>query len=353
MNVNRIVEVQNGDTLGALRDFLAGWWDQYGVDAMLAPCETPDGSSIATRLITDKENLSGVNPFAPVMLSNAARTASQFLLEHPAERLIVLLRPCELRALGELLNRHRDTREATGAVLVGVDCLGTLPPEEYFRMIQRSSPQEVTREALRNATTGGLRPQQFRTACQLCDSPAPRGADLVIGTLGVETQQCLLFIARDEETARRLGLATLIDIAASEYQVSHRETVAGAVADLRTAVRKSRYADLKEASRFDDLGRLLAWFARCDLCGKCLEACPVYEGELDGFFGRTRSHPTQPPPLAGLAAVGRWLAACSGCGICEQNCERKVPLTPFLSALNHSIREEMGYVRGEASFPFS
>jgi 4Fe-4S dicluster domain len=352
MNVNRIVEVQNGDTLGTLHSFLAGWWDRYEVEAVLAPCESPESSTIAPRLITEKSGLSTINPFAPIMLSNAARTAYQYLTDHPSDRLIVLLRPCELHIMEELLRRDGKTAFETRPILVGVDCLGTIHPEKYFQIVAQSSSQQLTREALHNAATGGLRPQPYRTACQLCDSPAPLHADLIIATLGVETDQCLLFIAKDEQTADRLGLVAMTHLPASEYQVSHRETVTGAVTDLRTAVRKSRSADLNQTGRFEDLGRLLAWFASCDLCVKCLEACPLYEGELDSFFGINQDRDDRNPALPGLAAVGRWLSACSGCGMCEQNCARSIPLTPFLSSLSRSLRAELAAVQESAALRY-
>jgi ferredoxin len=340
--VNRIVEVRNGDTLGTLRGFLKVLWEHSCAEALLAPYESKDGLSIESRIITDISELSGVSPFAPLMTSNAVRLVNRFRTDHPEKRLVILLRPCELRTLLALVQRNRPADDYNQTVVIGVDCLGTLHPDEYFQAVRSRGSHPLTRAALRNAASGGLKPQQFRNACQICVSPAPIGADLIIGTLGVETDQHLLVIARDEETASRLRLELLTDAPASEYHVSHRETVAGAVADLRTAVRKG-LVDQNQAGRFEDWGRLLAWFARCDLCGKCLEACPLYEGELDGFFGKAPQASQTRPPLAILAAIGRWLADCSGCGMCEQNCERNLPLSLFLAALSQGIHQEMDY----------
>jgi Na+-translocating ferredoxin:NAD+ oxidoreductase RnfC subunit len=46
------------------------------------------------------------------------------------------------------------------------------------------------------------------------------------------------------------------------------------------------------------------------------------------------------PPLAELIDVSRWLASCSGCGMCEAACAQEVPIMQLVSALSHRIRAE-------------
>lgn len=351
MNVNHIIQVHNEDPVGELREFLADWWNQYRLDALLAPVELPQSQTVAAQVISDPAGLSQVNPFAPLLLSNAARDAVEFIEARPGERLALLLRPCELRAFIELNKRGR-ARSEVPVVLIGVDCLGTYPPDEYARRVQMRSVAGITREVLHDATEGGLRPRSFRNACQVCDWPAPRSADLTIGTIGVDSDQFLVLIARDEEVDASLGLPSLIDAPASEYQVSHRETVVGAVADLRAVARRKLLGELNAPCRFGDLGCLMAWFSGCDLCANCLAACPVYEGELDGWLGRTGPDQISRAPLADLVAISRWLASCSGCGMCEEHCGNDVPLTLLISSLSHRIRGEMKYSSGDASQGF-
>lgn len=79
--------------------------------------------------------------------------------------------------------------------------------------------------------------------------------------------------------------------------------------------------------------RLLSWLAQCTLCGDCLDACPVYNGELANWLGAGSRHHSEHAPLADLVAVARWLTACSGCGRCEAACEQGIPLGLLVSAL--------------------
>jgi Fe-S oxidoreductase len=91
---------------------------------------------------------------------------------------------------------------------------------------------------------------------------------------------------------------------------------------------------------------MLAWLVSCSVCGNCLKACPLYQGELDTLAGVSRLSDREHTGLGELVHTSRWLASCSGCGMCEENCNRDVSLTLFLSALSHRIREELHYTPG-------
>jgi formate dehydrogenase subunit beta len=347
MNVNRILEVTNGDPLGTLRNTLGAWWEEMGFEALVAAVEQPETDEIALELVQDREELACVNPFAPLMLQNSARFVGRILQEQPSRRIAAILRPCELRALIELRKRGQVSYDADRVVLIGVDCLGTFSQAEYSRSLQARGQKPVTDEVLRNAAEGGLRAQRFRTACQVCDWPAPCGADLTIGVIGVPTAEILLVIARDEKLDERLGLAALTSDFATEYQVSHRETVVGAIADMRAGVRKKLIESLQGEFRFNDFASLLAWLANCSMCGNCLDACPIYRGELDGLLGKPAAQKDRDAPLAELVQMSRWLASCSGCGMCQEACTCNVPLTLLISALSHRVRGEMRYRCGD------
>jgi formate dehydrogenase subunit beta len=364
MQVSYILEVQNGDSLQSMRSFLSGWWQQFQPEALLAPIEDAEGSTISSRIIDDPADLARVNPFAPLMTSNAAGLANQLHQEYPGRRVGAILRPCELRTYTELRKRNgtpeaqhlTDPEDAWDGhmVIFGVDCMGTYSQKDYRNELDRRCMAELTEETLRNASAGGFRMQKLRRACQVCDWPAPWGADVVIGTIGVETDRYLLMLARDEICDHCLSLGMLASHPAIEYQVSHRESIVGAVADARAGVRKHLLTNTGGSIRFDDLGSLLGWFAACSLCGECLEACPSYFGELDSLIG-SRQPPAEnhisAAALKNLVLTSRWLASCSGCGMCEEKCQRQVPLTLFISALSHRIREETDYIAGNPNQP--
>lgn len=355
MQVNRLLDVQDKQPLQALRGFLKDWWEHCQLDAMLAPVEQPDRSSVVIQIIEDPAELEKVNPFAPLMFINAGGRANQLRQERPQSRLGAILRPCELRTYTELRKREVPKRSAPletmggeNMAIVGVDCLGTYPTSGPRRR-DAIEIDGITREVLHDAYSGGFHTDEYRSACQVCDWPAPWGADVAIGIIGVDTDKHLLVLARDERCAAKMGLDTEELRQATEYLVSRRESTVGAIADTRAGMRKHLMATAPGHYRFDDLASLLAWLVSCSLCGNCLKACPLYQGEVDTLAGLNRSPQAERSSLADLIQTSRWLASCSGCGMCEEQCNRDVPLTLFLSALSHHIREEIQYTPGSPS----
>jgi formate dehydrogenase (coenzyme F420) beta subunit len=349
MNVNRVLEVRDGDAVDSIRGFLTNLWDLNSFDILLAPLEETGGDMVSLQTIEDRSGLERVNPFAPIMFENAARFASESIQNLPGKKIAVLLKPCELRAFVEIRKRKNLPLDRSSVVILGVDCIGTISVEDYSQVKESSSLDKLTGDVLQNAAQGALRPQEFRTACQVCDWPAPCGADITIGSIGVPSEKFLLIISQDENIDDRFGLASAGLAPASEYQVSHRETVVGAIADMRTGVRKKLVEDMQGSYRFNDIASFLAWFANCSVCGSCLSACPLYEGEFDSLFGLPQTEGSSTSPLAELVAMSRWLASCSGCGMCEQSCTCDVPLTLLISALSHRVRGEMSYRCGDPS----
>src|SRR5512139_2945602 len=118
MNVNRVIEVEREDPVHTLQEFLENWWEAYQLEALLAPANMDDRDLVGTRVIQGRSDLRAVNPFAPVMLSNAARTADRYVQDHPSQRVGVMLRPCELRVYHELRKRRPDPVDDSQAVLI-------------------------------------------------------------------------------------------------------------------------------------------------------------------------------------------------------------------------------------------
>jgi formate dehydrogenase subunit beta len=345
MNVNRVVAVHNNDPVTALREFLATWWRAYRLDALLAPVELTDGSGVRTQVIEDPAGLASVNPFAPLMESNAATAIGKLSRDRPAGRLAAILRPCEMRALVELRKRRHPPAAADRVAIVGVDCLGTFVPDEYAECVRTHGPKRLSRQLLDYASEGDCSIRRLRTSCRVCEWPAPRGADLVIGAIGVQPDDYLLVIAPDEATDERLGLAEVAPNQAEESQVVRREVAVGAVAEKRA---RARAAMIEAAPiRFNDFGSLLSWLSRCTTCGDCLDACPLYDGELSGLLGGGAPRAGDHALLAEMVDVSRWLASCAGCGMCEQSCASSVPLMVIISALSRRIREELHYTSGD------
>ena len=350
MNVNRILHIREGNAVKTFQRFLTAWWKRMELDAMLAPVEVRDQAGASPRVITKPGNLSKVTPFLPVLLNNSASLVEDFLRAHPREKLAVILRPCELRAWVELQKRDRihdrPGDEAGRLVVIGVDCPGTFSLAEYLQQLAKGQDDaDVIRTELDHGRHDGSIPGHIRTACQLCDSPCPQGADIVIGTIGIAPHGELLVVAHDEDTDASLKLQDVTDGMAAEGQVACRELTVKQLADARLQKRSELIRS--QSWQTEDMHTAWALFARCTLCADCLDACPLYDGQLRGMLGVREAYEGSHPLLSELVSVSRWLASCSGCGMCQEACELGISLTPIITMLSHQIQAKLHYQPGD------
>ena len=341
MRTYRLVDVDESGPLAAVQGVLSSLWERNGLIAMLAPMESEGGREVSPQVADDPRAVAAVNPFTPVMPANAAALLVDFAREHQPGPLAAVLRPCEGRAVVELRKRRRTTPEADRVIIIAVDCLGCHSAGVWSERIRAASPSEIWRESLAYADQGGFTPQSLRRGCQMCTSPAVREADLTIGLFGLDTSRAVLASCPDEATDARLHMAEIVPRAAPEDVVVRREVALGELAERRGRLREMHF---QEAQRHGgSLSGVLSLFANCSLCGDCLDACPLYNGELAGMLGVRSARTGSRSLLAELVDLGRWLASCSGCGMCEEVCSCGVPLLDLVSPLSQRVRDEIVY----------
>lgn len=337
MNTQWIVET-HGDPLGAVRRFVHAVWQRSHLDGMLVPLNGGESAGMKVRVLNDPWQLGEINPFKPLMTINAAKLVPEVLQRNTEVRLGAMLRPCEKRALTEMV-KH-DSFKINGLLTICVDCLGTFPAEEYQWRAQRKEARGgLTQEALQFARQGGIVPYRYRSACQTCSAPQAEGADLNIGVIGLPVRQYILVNARNEATAERLQLDVITDGAANPALVAQREhTIARLLERHRFAHQHltDSLADILPAN-VDEVVRMLA---KCDLCQACLNVCPIcavdfpQRGE-DGNYRRED--------------VKRWLVSCAGCGMCEQACPNHMPLSAIFGQIREQLAEQVDYVPGHST----
>ena len=121
---NFILETGAGKVGAGIRAFLKNLLARRYFDALLVPLELPHEGRVAMALVSDPRLLERASPLAPVMMSNAARIVSEMTRVSPTQRKIgVILRPCELRALVELVKLKQASLEKLP--LIVIDALGT------------------------------------------------------------------------------------------------------------------------------------------------------------------------------------------------------------------------------------
>lgn len=326
MTTQWMLETQ-GQTLETVRSFLADLYRNANLDSMLVPVRVGDPATIEMHMIDDPEKLADADPFAPVMAADTAKTIAQFTRHHPSRHLGVVVRSCEVRALANRERHGLVNRESL--LLIGVDCLGTFPPDDFP---WRGDVARFTEETLKFARQGGINNYRYRTACQMCTQSVPETADLAIHLMGLPARKVMLVAAYNSELTAPLQLDKIAGKPASAEMIAQHQRMREQVIERRARAQERIHQALHNdlAATVTDL---IAHLDDCDECRACLDVCPIYDTEVGPYQADQ--------PLTQEQVID-WLTHCVECGLCEGVCQEHYPMM----TLSARIREELA--RAEA-----
>ena len=310
-----------GDPLSAAQNFFLNLQEQAHLQGFVLPRYQSDGQAINPDLIENPDDLVEADPFAPFVRINGAKIVVQVDQTRPEARFGAVLRSCEIRALRNFV--RREMIQLDRWLVIGVDCLSSFPASDLEWRVQKAGTiKQLTRDALRFSRQGGIAHYRFRRGCQMCFSPEPPDADLSIHVLGLPVNDYLLVQVRDD-LAPDLHIEEITDGPASQYKVSNSKRLRNSIKKRRMAVRIQAIDNIPTDLPQEAAG-LLELLASCAPCQSCLDACPIYAGEL-AAIGPGEDHLSP--------EVRLWLASCLACGMCEEACPNHLPLTAIKSRI--------------------
>lgn len=359
MSVKAVLEVKDGDVLAALREFLSQLLENQVVDALLVPVELPSADAVVQTLVKDAQKLATANPLAPVMMVNSATLVTNLTRRGNREKVGVVLRSCELRALVELVKLQQVTTE--NLVTLGIDCLGTYEVTEYARLSSETGDgRGPTAEQLQAASQGEVVPVegvQFRAACQICEYPVPSGVDVNIAVVGVDTDSMILL-----EMEPTIGAQILEKLGLKEGEAPARAEAVTKLVAAREKARDEAFARFRDT--VNDPASLMAQFSTCVACHNCTRACPICYCKECIFETDTFRHPSDRYLLwAGrkgaarmpsdtllfqLTRMNHMATSCVGCGMCESACPSDLPLALIFRTVGEKVQGLFEYLPGRS-----
>jgi formate dehydrogenase subunit beta len=340
----------HGNPLGSVHDFIRHVWLASNLDGMLVTLDGADEPHATPQYISDIASIDKINPFKPLMEINAARLIPALLADHPGVKVAALLRPCEMRALTEMAKHTPINLDRL--LTLSVDCLGTLPADEYQWRLERlarnlpsdeqdlaDSPDELAQEALKFARQGGIIPYRYRSACQVCTSPAALGADINLHVLGLPVRQHMLVSVTDPKYAEAIQLDQYADRKADQALVSQHERILSKMCERheRTMDRVNEgLGNLLPA----DVDALIRQLENCTDCQHCMDVCPICSVDRprrdeEGHYDRS--------------GIMRWLVSCAGCGMCEQSCPNHLPIAAIFGHIRQQLDRQWDYAPGKSA----
>lgn len=349
------LKVENKNPEESLRRVYARWLSEGRLAAILVPAFSRTGVA-SPAFISAPEKVVGTAPLLPAMAVNSATIVAE-IAQNPVDpniRVGLVLRPCELRAVVELIKLKQVALD--NLVLVGVDCPGTYKTAMFAELSKGDA--DFNNRFVRNQE-GYLTDEVMRNACQVCEFPTPLVSDLAVGFLGINPEKELIFTANTEK-----GEALLEGL---ELEMRN-----GVPADREEFLQKFRQAREERAEQviaeFDKIGlgpeNMVRYFANCLNCHNCMRVCPVcycrecfFESEalnreLDEIVQLSRRKGLSRMPagtmLFHLTRMNHMMTSCVQCGICEDSCPVQIGLSVLLKKVSRAAQREFGYLSGRS-----
>ncbi len=353
MPKNAVLEIKDGKLVESINTFLRSLLERNLLDALLVPLELPSKNTVTAALVSNPEMLKDANPLAPVMPVSTARVVSSMTKVAPSKKKVgVVLRPCELRALIELVKLKQASLE--NLVLIGIDCFGTYSVTDYSEFCQETpTPTEEFLKKIKNGTDSRL-----REACQVCEYPTPLNADLVIGLIGMDLGKSILIQATSPEGERILEAMELSESNEGEK----REAAISELVASRVKKRDEFFSQARD--KVTGLENLLSIFAPCINCHNCRVACPLcycrecffdsptFEWEAEKYLGSADKKGALRMPtdslLFHLTRLNHMVASCVGCGLCQEACPNGIPVFSIFRLAGAQVQDVLGYVPGRS-----
>ncbi|GAB4471793.1 MAG: hypothetical protein Kow0088_05850 [Anaerolineales bacterium] len=328
MSSTLMVETR-GDPLGTIRQILKTIWRNAKLEQMLIPSNGSNEVNQVPRLLFSPDEIELFNPFKPLMTSNTARFIPQLTQAEKAIRMGAVLRPCEMRALKGLERLH--PMNTNSLLTISFDCLGTYPLEDFhWRTQRKGSAEQLAQETIQFAKQGGIVPYRFRSACQVCHSPASEDAHINIGVIGLPIRQVLLLTFR-EKVLENLLTNNGLSIDKADPKLINQHTLMIAKINERNHRVGDRIRQGMAEVFPDTIDQFIDTFTECGECQKCMQVCPICAVQMP-----IRSESGKYL----LEEIVQWAESCAGCGMCDQVCPKHRPLSFFFSYVREQLIQE-------------
>lgn len=332
-----------------MAEFMAALFDRLEVAGLAAMTRLASGEKAAYTLITDKSDIGDCVPYFPAMYANAARAISKFTREAPpSKQVVAFLRPCELRALIELVKIKQASLE--NLLIVSFECAGVFP----FQKISLSDEKKL--RAYGDAVARGENCEGIRPVCAACTRFIPEGADIVISLIGRSFDDTLVLSfpsGKGKTAAKVLALDSSSKIDGSFAVQNLTEKRTKAQSELSKEMEKT----------LSGIDGLVSVFDKCISCHACSYVCPLcyckncyFDSQTFEYFPESLSvrlgekgalrFPVD-RLLFHLGRLSHMGVSCVACGMCEDACPVSIPVSRVFKTVGAKAQTLFNYVPGK------
>jgi len=356
---------------GAVTSLLKFALESKRVDAVLA-MKARDGNRYdgIPVLITDPQEVIGTAGALHSASPNIARCLKEYLDGASDTRIAVTCRPCDAKAIIELVKREQINLE--NLLLVGLNCTGTLPPVAARKMFEEEfgvNPADVVSEDIgdgkltvrlkdgteRERDLAELEEKGYgrRENCRRCETSIPTMADIACGKWGVVDRKATFIEVCSEkgsalvEGAIEAGCILVEQPDGEAVEIRRKEYEAAT--ELARKWQERDFAPFKAMSLDERFDYWFGQFSQCIKCFGCRDACPICfckDCWLEPDRGFVLGGEIPPDAMWPMVRAVHVMDSCVNCGQCQDVCSMNLPLSRFVFMLNREIAAIFKYEPG-------
>jgi formate dehydrogenase subunit beta len=375
-------EIKGANRIDALRTFLGSLFEIDNIGSILVPVQSQTTHAIMPTLISDPAVLDMADPFAPCFPLNGAKLVSK-LTKRPADKTVaVVLRPCELRALVELVKIKQARMDHL--ITISFDCPGAYSNKIFNRLPDRQESHTLgflekrleskfqyhdhiqdQDQDLSESENQEKNQISLSTACSICTAPFPDNADICITLVDQPADTLGIFATTDRGRELLMGRTSSV----KPLPKTRDESIKAVLAQKESAAKKV-FEDL--STKTPTLEKLGTYLSACVNCYNCRVACPVcfcrecvfntdvfdYEPFQYDTWAKNKGALRMPMDTV-FFHVTRMIhmgLACVGCGQCSNACPNDIPLAELFVSVGKGAQKGFGYGAGkdlDEPFPLS
>ncbi len=354
------IDVQKGGFNSTISDLFSRLLLSKMVGSVLLPKRTTGGDNYVQALVKNPALLAETDISVPVMPVQSARLISTLTFREPGEKIAVVVKPCEARALVELTKFRQINRESL--LIITVDCLGTYEPKDFSSLMKAGKdPAADLRKQAASGRCVADEEASFRTACTMCEHPSVplELVDLVVGLWGIDCERHVYFEAADG-VAAQLEESGVLQWNGTD-QPKRAECLTALRAE-RERVRDTVLGDFKkQAGSLKDLQKLLSTCMRCHncmincpicYCRECVFRSPTFEHTPDQYLAWAEDKGAIRMPadtmMLHITRLNHMVMSCVGCGLCDTACPNDIPVTSLFRTVGMRAQKMMEYEPGRS-----
>jgi formate dehydrogenase subunit beta len=358
MAITAKIVVKDNDILRSLRGLFEDILKIDDIKAILVPQHLPMKNMVMPTLVTDPDQLNGVDPLAPAFPMNTAKIVSRLTRKPMSGKIAALMRPCEIRAFVELVKLKQGRTD--DVLLIAIDCLGALPNKDYLQYAGDDMTESTVRfyQNALSGKTAGKEGIDLSPSCKACEYPVSANADIQIGLLGVAVDDYVLVQSQTEDGTHILNRLNLPEAA----EPATRQDAISSLVEQRTIYRDDMFNKTREAT--DTVEKMTAYLASCVNCYNCRVACPVCYCKECVFVTDVFNHdPCQYLRWANrkgiikmptdtvfyhITRLAHMSTACVGCGQCSNACPNDIPVMELFRTIAQDTQNAFNYEAGRS-----